>query len=206
LTDWYLSVADKESHFPEEEGNVEEEMWLRLSNEVGQGKRKQPAVWRWTAAAAILVIISAAVSIYYLHVVPDGDPTALKKQTIIPGSNKAVLTLTDGKKISLSDAANGNLAFQENVEITKNAKGQLIYTVNGKTSINADANAFNTVETPKGGQYQVELPDGTRVWLNASSAIKFPLSFHALKERRIILTGEAYFEVAHNKSLPGGDR
>jgi transmembrane sensor len=98
------------------------------------------------------------------------------------------------------------------VQITKAANGQLVYTIKASNAPNvagapakagnSEALAYNTISTPIGGQYQVILPDGSRVWLNAMSSIKFPVSFSTLKERRIELSGEAYFEVEHDKDHP----
>ncbi|MXN91146.1 DUF4974 domain-containing protein [Flavobacterium sp. Sd200] len=115
-----------------------------------------------------------------------------------PGGSIATLTLADGSKINLSAVKNGNIATQPGVKIVKTANGQVIYTVAGKPL----ANNYNTIETPSGGEYQVQLPDGTKVWLNAASSLKYPIAFTGLKERVVELTGEAYFEVAHNKSQP----
>ena len=119
------------------------------------------------------------------------------KNEILPGGDKAVLTLADGSTIVLDSAQNGNLAQQGNTTVIK-LDGKLAYN-----SANADANkiTYNSLTTPRGGQYQVELPDGTRVWLNAASSIRFPTAF-AGGERRVEIRGEAYFEVAKNKSMP----
>jgi len=130
-----------------------------------------------------------------------------QKNDIAPGGNKAILTLADGSKIALTDAGNGKIASQNGIQITKSAKGQLIYTIKASGDPNAASGtaqqaAFNTIETPKGGQFQVILPDGSKVWLNAFSSLKFPVNFSALKERRVELKGEAYFEVVHNQALP----
>jgi len=123
----------------------------------------------------------------------------IAKQDIAPGSNKAILTLGSGKRIVLTGAANGELAKEEGVVITKAADGQLIYTVSGKDSNSSD---FNTIETPRGGQHQLRLPDGTEIWLNAATTLKYPANFTALKERRVQLSGEAYFQVAKDGSHP----
>lgn len=124
----------------------------------------------------------------------------LVQQDIAPGGNKAILTLGDGKTINLSDARDGNLAEQAGIAITKNKDGKLTYTA-GKVNENLPV-SYNTIATPIGGQYQVNLPDGTKVWLNSASSLKFPTSFTKLKERKVELIGEAYFEVAHSKNLP----
>jgi len=126
--------------------------------------------------------------------------TSVYKNDIAPGGLKATLTLANGDKITLDGAKIGALAKQTGIIITKAADGQLIYTVSDTKS--ANASAYNTIETPKGGQYQIRLPDGTQVWLNAASSMKFPVSFSNSKRRRVELNGEAYFEVAHKNNQP----
>jgi ferric-dicitrate binding protein FerR (iron transport regulator) len=119
------------------------------------------------------------------------------KNDVPPGGDKAVLTLADGSTIVLDDAKNGDLTRQGNTKVIK-LNGKLAYN-NGSTGVKEVL--YNTISTPRGGQYQVELPDGTQVWLNAASSLHFPTAF-AGKERRVEITGEAYFEVAVNKTMP----
>ncbi|WP_159451628.1 FecR family protein [Pedobacter africanus] len=120
-----------------------------------------------------------------------------------PGGNKATLTLANGKKISLTDAENSTITEQLGVKITKTANGQLVYTLLGQTdAFNKKlATQFNTIETPTGGQYQINLPDGTSVWLNAASSLKYPVMFDKA-QRRVELSGEGYFEVSKDKKRP----
>lgn len=147
------------------------------------------------AAAVILITLSVSVFIYSRH---DVKPDELARD-IAPGGNKAVLTLANGKKIILSDAKNGKLAADSGVTVTKLADGKIIYALESGSVANA---AFNNIETPRGGQYQVILPDGSKVSLNAASSLTYPASFAMLKERRVELKGEAYFEVAKDKKHP----
>ena len=112
---------------------------------------------------------------------------------LAPGSNKAVLTLADGKQIIL-DSAQGKIVQQGNLKVT-NIAGKLDYE--GKSN----AVEYHTLSTPMGGQYKLLLPDGTDVWLNAASSITYPTAFVG-KERKVTITGEAYFEVAHNARQP----
>jgi ferric-dicitrate binding protein FerR (iron transport regulator) len=103
----------------------------------------------------------------------------------------------------LNEAGKGTIAYQKGIQIVKSANGHLVYSVsNNKDISSADKTEFNLIETPKGGQYEVVLPDGSRVWLNSESSIRFPVSFAALKERHVDLEGEAYFEVTHNADQP----
>jgi len=119
------------------------------------------------------------------------------KNDVLPGGDKATLTLADGSTILLDDAQNGYLTQQGNSKIIK-LEGKLSYDPTNKNSREI---VYNTISTPKGGQYQLELPDGSQVWLNATSSIHFPTSFVG-KERRVEITGEAYFEVAKNRDMP----
>lgn len=119
------------------------------------------------------------------------------KDDVLPGGDKATLTLADGTTIVLDDAQNGTLAQQGSAKVIK-LDGKLSYDQAKK---NFSEVVYNTISTPKGGQYQLELPDGSLVWLNASSSIHFPTSF-VENERRVDVTGEAYFEVAKNPSKP----
>ena len=119
------------------------------------------------------------------------------KNDVSPGGNKAVLTLADGSTIVLDEAQNGELAQQGNSKIIK-LDGKLSYDPVNK---NPKEVVYNTISTPNGGQYQLELADGSLVWLNATSSIRFPTTFIG-KERRIEITGEGYFEIAKNREMP----
>ncbi len=151
---------------------------------------------RWIAAAAVLLVIATG---YYWWsgydrkaIVPAG---AEYKSDVQPGGDKAVLTLANGQKILLDSAANGKLAEQGMVKVIKPASGQLLYEgADDKVS-------YNTLSTPRGGQYRLRLPDGTDVWLNAASSITYPTAFTG-GERTVNITGEAYFEVAKDAARP----
>src|SRR5258708_3201326 len=163
-----------------------------------------PSLRRTTWWAAAAVLIGVLTGTYFLadhH--PKQQPALSTAATsaqsrVLPGGNKAVLTLSNGSNIILDSAANGRLAQQGNAAIVKLANGQLAYTVSGTAGGQV---LYNTMSTPRGGQYCLTLPDGTRVWLNAASSIKYPTAFVG-KERRVEITGEAYFEVAKNTGMP----
>jgi ferric-dicitrate binding protein FerR (iron transport regulator) len=120
---------------------------------------------------------------------------------IAPGKNIAILTLSNGTKINLSGAGNGQIANQAGIRIVKTASGQITYEkVDG--SANASDAKSNSIAVPKGGQWQVVLPDGSKVWLNSATSFSYPLTFAKQKERIVQLTGEAYFEVAKDRLHP----
>jgi ferric-dicitrate binding protein FerR (iron transport regulator) len=159
-------------------------------------------LWRRIAVAASVLICLSVGGYFLVQKNNTKEQTARSEQhDIAPGGNKAFLTLANGKRVSLTDAKNGELSVQSGVRVVKEKDGQLTYTA-VDTAYSSLHLSYNTIETPRGGQYQVLLPDGSRVWLNAASSLKYPTSFSTLKERRVQLTGEAYFEVAHNKAHP----
>ncbi len=155
----------------------------------------------WAAASIILIALSSALFMkYYEHqeIVHQPEPSRFKND-IKPGNNVAILTLDDGSTINLNNAKNGILARQSNTKIEKSSDGQLYY-IAGEQMPGAEIR-YNTIETPKGGQFQVILPDGSRVWLNAGSSLRFPTAFIGI-ERKVELRGEAYFEVSENVHMP----
>ena len=160
--------------------------------------RLTPSRTRYMVAAVIFLAVS--ITAYYFTTSSDHvDIPGQQYSHILPGTNKATLTLSNGQKISLDDVANGEIAQQAGIRITKSGNGQLVYTaVKGDNAIPV---AQNTISTPKGGQYQLILPDGTKVYLNAASTLSYPTAFQD-KGRLVELNGEAYFEVAKNKLLP----
>jgi transmembrane sensor len=157
-------------------------------------------LWPKIAAAAVLIL---SLGLYWWSG-RDHSPVAQQSGPVMqltdlpPGGNKAMLTLGDGSSIMLDSAKNGDLASQGNTNITKSKKGELIYNASGSTD---QAVVFNSIVTPKGGQYHIILPDGSKAWLNAASSLRFPTSFTG-KERNVEMTGEVYFEVAHNPKMP----
>jgi len=155
-----------------------------------------------TISAAALITIVSLVTYLAIH---RGQQPAQYANDVNPGTIKATLTLADGRKITLDQAKTGKLAEVDGISVTKTVDGHLAYTVLGNGKADASQNKvqdYNTLETPKGGEYQLNLPDGTKVWLNAASTLKYPTNFVHVKDRKVFLNGEAYFEVAHNKSSP----
>jgi len=161
------------------------------------------SLWpRIISAAAIIIIISVGALFYmdYLKKSEAKHAVLEAKSDISPGGNIATLTLADGRKISLTDAKNGQLAEQSGIKISKTADGQLVYNITNAEN-SSQSLSYNTIETPPGGQYQVILPDGSKVWLNSASSLRYPVRFTG-NERKVEISGEAYFEVAHNSKMP----
>jgi ferric-dicitrate binding protein FerR (iron transport regulator) len=186
-----------------------QELLLNIQHEIQEDTpvvpiKKIQRIWPgMIAAASVILCLSVGVYFFkYKSSVPVHDKILVSNK-INPGSNKAVLTLSDGKQIVLDDTQNGRIADQGDASIRKTAEGNLIYEVKGTdlSGEKAGKPVFNRMTTPRGGQYQLILPDGTKVFLNAASSLKYPTVFDQ-KERRVELTGEGYFEVAGNREKP----
>ena len=190
---WYNDITGKEEPMPPVQNWAELEQ--RLTSSLPQ-PAKTRRLWPRIAAAASILIVCSAGLYFYRHKTQPAT-TQIAKNDIAPGSNKAILTLAGGQKIILNDAKNGTLARQGGATINKIADGALAYAATQKDT----AMAYNTLSTPRGGQHQLTLSDGTKVWLNAASSITYPVSF-AGNERKVSVTGEAYFEVVHNAKMP----
>ncbi|MBO9675741.1 MAG: FecR domain-containing protein [Sphingobacteriaceae bacterium] len=197
VEDWYLQLPfQKEAPEHALIESSKREVWNQLSP---RGKSlKLFTVKRMVIAASIVLCLSFG--LYFMvqrHAAPLTAKTELKD--IMPGKHRAVLTLADGTVVDLDDAKNGQIADQNGIVINKTKNGQLEYTI--KEIPDAAATGSNTIATPRGGQYQVNLPDGTKVWLNAATTLKYPYAF-AKNERLVELNGEAYFEVYKDRSRP----
>lgn len=162
--------------------------------------RKVAWWWRGAAAAVLLGVMSIA-GYTWLHKKPAQSITANRQEAsapVMPGGNKAILTLADGAQIVLDSINKGALVQQGNAQVMNVHTAVLAYSTTHGTGRET---IYNTLTTPRGGQYQLILADGTKVWLNASSSIQFPVTFTG-KERNVSITGEAYFEVAKNAAMP----
>lgn len=157
---------------------------------------------RWVAAAAILIILALGGSIFLSKRRSSSKEviaaSPVQQKDLAPGGNKAVLTLANGKAIILDSVSQGAIAQQGNTKILKLNGGQISYR---NTTASVQKAVYNTLTVPRGGQYQIILPDGSKVWMNAGSSIRFPTAFTG-KERGVEITGEAYFEVAKNPAKP----
>lgn len=154
--------------------------------------------WWWAAAAVLLLFATGAY--FWINSNRPGKQAIVQQPVdIAPGKDGAVLTLADGRQVVLDSLGNGVIAIQNGAQVLLQ-NGKVVYEA-GQASISADQLQFNTMSTPKGRQFQLLLPDGTKVWLNAASSIRYP-TFFAGNERRVAVTGEVYFEVTKNKKMP----
>ncbi|MDP9081787.1 MAG: FecR family protein [Bacteroidota bacterium] len=207
---WYNHDQDSPIEIPGDFAENEEVLKERILNKINRdinqkNTRIRKTTLRWlsvTSAAATLIL---AIGFIYFHGHKNSSTKRVVfshqlKNDITPGGNKAILTLSNGTRINLNEAKNGVLANQGQTVLKKDKDGRIIYQAPGKKAIDS-SNTFNTINIPRGGQFQVVLSDGSKVWLNSSSSITFPTAF-SKTERRVTITGEVYFEVAKNKQLP----
>lgn len=167
---------------------------------------KRNHIKRMIGVAAAVVIIVASASIFYLNsqkqqsrnIVKVKESTDIPVEKIMPGGNIATLTLSDGSVISLHDTENGVVTQEGNVDIVKLKDGQITY---GKTDNGNKEILYNVVTTPKGGKYNLTLADGTKIWMNAASSLRFPASFSG-NVRRVEMEGEVYFDIAEDLKHP----
>ena len=196
VEDWFIKHGSEDSIEVDEAhiNQAKAEMWKAI--DASRNKMKTIKLWpRVAAAAAILVFLGAG--LFYLS--RSGHPVSGVKTYALhdfaPGKNKATLLLGNGKVITLSDHKTG---------VTIDAS-KLVYNdgsnVAGETGSSSDNNQI-TASTPRGGTYQVMLPDGTSVWLNSATKLKFPATFSNLANRIVELSGEAYFEVSKDAAHP----
>lgn len=197
---WNIKDRPQTNEFFLKEGT--KDIWKNV-NQATRPSSRRLKIWPtfYGAAAMIIVLILGA----YFYRAQHNSAThsrAMVSSAIRPGKNRAVLVLANGSRISLDSVQNGTLARESGVNILKKTTGEIVYSV-VQTVLPDQEPKFNTIITPAGGQYQVNLPDGSIVWLNAASSLTFSTSFGA--ERRVTLKGEAYFEIS-KKLSSGGDK
>jgi transmembrane sensor len=186
------------SDYPE----VVERLKHRIEKEISAEKKiyrfSARTIVRWTAVAAIFILVA---TVGFEWITKKNNPTLngsneiSSSQKIEPGKEGAILTLSDNRTILLDSAGNGLIATENGSKIEMN-NGQVIYNASEATEV-----TYNTMTTPKGRQFRLVLPDGTRAWLNAASSLRYPTAFRG-NERKVEVTGEVYFEVAKNKAMP----
>lgn len=177
----------------------EKQLLGAIEQRIGWKRSARMRALRLTAAAAAIVL-AITLGWWLIKPSPSAPPAAfiaVNKQDGSPGGNRAVLTLGNGQRIMLDSAANGTLFSQGGIQAVKLDSGSLAYNMGGT----GKEIQMHTLSTPVGGQFRITLSDGTAIWLNAASSLKFPSSFTG-GERSVEITGEAYFEVAKNKAMP----
>lgn len=169
-----------------------------FNNIVAVAPRKTIRWWQYAAAAAVILGIASGVYQFMQQPKQEQGPVVqLVQSKVQPAHAGAVLTLSDGQQIVLDSAADGTLISQGSTQISK-VNGRLVYSSNNSAQNEV---VYNTVSTPRGRYFQLELPDGTKVWLNALSSLKYPNAFNG-SERSVTLQGEAYFDVAKDAAKP----
>ncbi|MHC0447593.1 FecR family protein [Flavobacterium sp. 3-218] len=207
LDAWYLYKASDKRQLNEYELEDSYE-YLKSKLPLVQEK-KVISLWPRVAAAASIALLLGTGIFYFakpeIEVQEKNIQVVEKTKEIAPGGNRGILTLSNGKQIILSDINSKDIIAKEDqdeVTIKMDANGVITYVINPNAETSKeDANSFNTLSTPTGGQYNIVLADGTKVFLNAVSSIKYPTQFNG-DQRIVELEGEAYFEVAKNKSKP----
>lgn len=194
LERWIISNSGDEVNWEGEdidEAQLGNRIFASIMSDAGVSRKGRRVYWM--AAASIVVLFSAA--LYFWLAQPGPRPeqvvrTEAPSDEIMPGSDRAILTLGNGRRVMLE----GQKLITDGDLNIRNENNELIYSGSSMVS-------FNTMSTPRGGQYQLRLPDGSKVWLNASSSITYPTVFTS-NERVVELAGEAYFEVAKNPDMP----
>lgn len=169
------------------------------------GTRRWKITARATAAAvAGLLILAGLHTLFDTGFYTSQQDLSVNHQQgdIAPGTSSAIVTLPNGQSFHVTDADQGSIAEEAGLSVARTADGELVYTVTEPAKLDKSEGGYSVIETPRAAQHQVLLPDGTRVWLNAASSVKFPSTFSLDHERVIELTGEAYFEVARDTKRP----
>ncbi len=215
LNEWYHSSNNDEIEVTLDDNENEEQLFERIRSrlletihqDADQQKERSNRKWGTPVAAAITILILLSAGYWMFSSKPSKQETTTtlsetkSENDIAPGGNRAVLTLADGSPVILDSVSNGIIGHQGNTKVQKLNNGLLVYVINGRQVSENDETFYNKITTPRGGQYQVTFTDGTKVWLNAASSIRFPVVFIG-KYRKVEITGEAYFEVAKNKAMP----
>lgn len=214
LDDWYRSFDDRFVELPPDAENhpdrLGERMRTRLMRELQEpgvvSIRPRYRSWMRVTAATLLLLVGLGLGIRMIWFSPaevtDSAPvTRTDDRPLAPGSDRAWLRLGDGSVVYLDSTAPGMLANQAGMRLEKKADGSIVYQTGTPSAGPTGTTVFNEIRTPRGGQYQVILSDGTHVWLNAETTLRFPVAFRG-EDRKVELSGEAYFEVARDEHRP----
>lgn len=205
LDAWYLNKASR-SNLQLSEYELEDSYNYLQSNLPLEKDKKVISLWPRIAVAASIAVLLGSGIFYFTKPQQQNIEVAAKPQEIAPGGTRGILTLSNGKQIVLSAISGKDTIAKEGddqeVTIKMGANGVITYVINPNADNSKnDPDSFNTLSTPTGGQYNIVLADGTKVYLNTVSSIKYPTQFNG-DQRIVELEGEAYFEVAKNKNKP----
>lgn len=173
--------------------------WEQLHHRINKPKMRTLTFWKNAGAVAAAVAGILILSWWFVDRADNVPMQASIEESILPGKQSATLTLSNGQQIQLQGASNGQIADEMGIRISKSSDGQLIYEIGQNSEA---VTGHHVLSTTKGETYRIKLPDGTQVWLNAASALKYPASFALQGTREVELTGEAYFEVAKDAKRP----
>ena len=210
LNAWYQQNQEKEVRLPADfvlsEAVQEKRIWDGIQKRIGSGPKVISLVRRswigYVAAASVVLALSAGLFFYKNLQIKITSALAYQNE-VLPGKQGATLTLANGKKIKLTSALNGELANESGVSIWKRKDGQIIYQINPQDPRGGNKTSMrNTLSTAKGETYQLRLPDGSLVYLNAASSLSYTASLIEQGKRMVSLSGEAYFEIAKDKAHP----
>lgn len=195
-TEWIQSKLGNEE-------DVREELWSKLQAGIKSPKPLKTILLSRVWRIAALFLVSLSVGWYFFSDYTFNEKTLSHVQVdqdLLPGGNHATLILANGKRITLSDSKSGVLVSEPDIIIDKNAEGELTYRSTGEKR--NSYLLYDTLTTPAGGVYNIKLADGTKVWLNAGTTIRFPERFDRRERKVELIEGEAYFEVIHNDHAP----